>query len=577
MKNCTSYIPYYQLNWRRMKKAIYDFTGDPFLFFVLLLFPLFAGGYHIFYCAAFSVLLILLLICRMIQKKELQIYTGYSSVVLVLITVLYLISRFWAVDKSMAFAGALKYVCVFLFCVNFWQVDKEKRKKLFSAIPCAAVLMTVISLIGGCFENIKYRFYDEAGDLNGTFEYANVFALFLLASIVILVFNCKKYIVTVFASGLCLYGIYASNARAVWLLTIAAFLLLFVILLYNKKGKKSALIFLFAFIGIAIVSIIALLPTGYLRDIANYLNTDGSLNERLLYYQDAFRYAVQHPFGKGAYAFYYAQPEFQSGYYYAIDVHCDFLQMMVEIGIVPAAAFVGMVLVNLFAKKNSQMQRVLLLIIALHSLIDYDLQFAVMLCILFMCVTFNHEKQLKIKSNLICVLCAAALIIMNAVVGLSAFYNYIGRHEKALQYFNYTPSLTIQMLSTNDKQTGYQLATKVLDINESVFEANQVLSGIYAADGRYEEAVAQMELVLQKNPRNMEHWRSYIDLCLQAKEYYISKDNSEMANECSNKIVLVEKRINELKANTSERAIKYGREQNFDIGGEYRAKIANCR
>ncbi|MCD7796645.1 MAG: O-antigen ligase family protein [Clostridiales bacterium] len=81
------------------------------------------------------------------------------------------------------------------------------------------------------------------------------------------------------------------------------------------------------------------------------MNTDGSLNERYLYYKNAIIYSLHHPFGKGAYAFYFAQSQFQNTYYYAIDVHNDYLQIMLEAGIMPALLFVIVLVMQFFQRK----------------------------------------------------------------------------------------------------------------------------------------------------------------------------------------------------------------------------------
>lgn len=541
-----------------------------FLYAVVFVFPFLFGGYYVFSCTALSVALAVGLLVLLWNKKQLVISKSFPTIVFLAVTILYFISRFWAIDKSMAFEGALKYLCLFLFIVSLWQIDEEDRENLFGAIPISATVMTVGSALLGLIPQLHSRFYDAIGDLNGTFEYANAYAIFLLIAIVVLIFNHKSKLLSVGCAIVCCYGIYASNSRAVWLLSVFVLLSLAIYFAFVKLGdKKNRIIFIASIVTIIIVVSVVLWKFGYIDKLLNYLNTDGSLNERYLYYKDCFLYSLKHPFGKGAYAFYYGQPQFQSAYYYAIDVHCDYLQLMIEIGIVPAVLFVVMLITQLFSKNNSLLKKFVLLIIAMHSAVDYDLQFLSIFFILILTLDFKNSKSIKINSKLVVTSVSAVVIIINALVGVSNFCNYIGKHDKSVYFYKNTPSMLVLMHSTNQQQIGYDYATDILSINDSIFEANNVLANIYAENDRYDEAISQMELVIKKDPRTMQHYKNYIDLCIAAMDYYEKEGENSKVQACREKISSVSKRIDELKENTDKRGIKYGRKQDFDVGEKY--------
>ena len=121
------------------------------------------------------------------------------------------------------------------------------------------------------------------------------------------------------------------------------------------------------------------------------------------------RYILKHPFGKGAYAFYFAQSKFQSAYYYAVDVHCDLLQYAIEIGIIPAVLFAIVVVKQLFSKQNSSLQKFVLTAIMLHSLFDYDLQFISVLFVLLLCFDYPNIEEKEVDSKLIPMVVALAV------------------------------------------------------------------------------------------------------------------------------------------------------------------------
>ncbi|MDO4363153.1 MAG: O-antigen ligase family protein, partial [Clostridia bacterium] len=310
------------------------------LFAILVLFPFFVGGYYVFYSAVVGIVLAVLLLINVFKHKEIKYSVSFTFFVLAFMSVMYFVTKFWAVDKSMAVHGFVKFFTAFLFVVSLIQIDKDEQKTLLCSVPFTAVVMTVFTYLMGFTAFGKNRFYDNIGDLHGTFEYANAFAIYLLVGIIIALFSDIKLPFKIITFIICAFGIYKSNSRAVWL--VSAFMVVVIVLYFIFKNiDKTKNKVLVALVGIclAVLVFIMLYRFGIVEKVWNYINTDGSFNERLLYYTDSIRYIIKHPFGKGAYAFYFAQSSFQSAYYYAIDVHCDLLQYAMEIGIIPAVLF----------------------------------------------------------------------------------------------------------------------------------------------------------------------------------------------------------------------------------------------
>ncbi|MCD7796643.1 MAG: hypothetical protein LUG95_03255 [Clostridiales bacterium] len=66
---------------------------------------------------------------RSFKEKSLLISLSFPALTFLVLTLFYLINRFWTADSSMATEGFLKYLCIFLFIVSIWQIGKEKRGK----------------------------------------------------------------------------------------------------------------------------------------------------------------------------------------------------------------------------------------------------------------------------------------------------------------------------------------------------------------------------------------------------------------------------------------------------------------
>lgn len=544
------------------------------LFVILFLFPFFVGGYYVFYSAVVGIVLAVLLLINIFKFKEIKYSASFTFFVLMFMSVMYFVTKFWAVDKSMAIHGFVKFFSAFLFVVTLIQIDKDEQKTLLCSVPLTAVVMTVFTYLMGFTAFGKNRFYDNIGDLHGTFEYANAFAIYLLVGIIVALFSDIKLPFKIITFIVCVFGIYKSNSRAVWLVSVFMVVVIITYFIFkhvdNTKNKVSVV-----FLGIlfAVLVFILLYRFGIVEKVWNYVSTDSSFNERLLYYMDAFHYILKHPFGKGAYAFYFAQPAFQSAYYYAIDVHCDFLQYAIEIGVIPAVLFVVVVVKQLCSKQNSVLQKFVILTIVLHSLVDYDLQFTSILFVMLLCFYYQNIKTIEVTSKLVPSVIALAFALFYGVIGLSAFCNYIGDHQKSVYYYKNTPSLIILMQSTNDKQSAYVLAQEILKRNDSVYEPNNVMANIYSADNKYGKAVKQMELVIKKDPRTMQHYRDYIDLLVKASKYYDERGETKKSQIYKDKIACVDDMVSNLKNHTSKRGVLYGRKQNFEIGKKYKKII----
>lgn len=131
------------------------------LFFILLLFPFFVGGYYVFYSSAVGIILSVLLLINVFKHKEIKYSVSFTFLVIAFMSVMYFVTKFWAVDKSMAIHGFLKFFTAFLFAVSLVQIDKDEQKTLLCSVPLTASVMTVFTFLMGYTAFGKNRFYDN--------------------------------------------------------------------------------------------------------------------------------------------------------------------------------------------------------------------------------------------------------------------------------------------------------------------------------------------------------------------------------------------------------------------------------
>ena len=71
--------------------------------------------------------------------------------------------------------------------------------------------------------------------------------------------------------------------------------------------------------------------------------------------------------------------------------------MMLDIGIIPAFLFYGTMLVTIFKKNVPGRDRLAVLVIVFHSLLDYDFQFLAMYFVLMLFLDVRRVKEYPVS------------------------------------------------------------------------------------------------------------------------------------------------------------------------------------
>ena len=120
----------------------------------------------------------------------------------------------------------------------------------------------------------------------------------------------------------------------------------------------------------------------------NFININSRLSDvtsssefltRFLYYEDALSQIIKHPCGLGHQGWWTIQPVIQTGVYDCQYVHSAPLQIMLDVGILPCILLVILIIKTLFDKKVSSMEKVILLFMLAHAMIDFDFEFLVII------------------------------------------------------------------------------------------------------------------------------------------------------------------------------------------------------
>ena len=348
---------------------------------LLLLCPFLFGCFFSWASAAVSVILLLLLL--LLLRRGLLCSTRSAPFLAAASIVLFHLGGiFWGTDRGMALIGAVQFLPLPLFVLLLEQYTPEQRMGLLRRMPYAASAMAVLSFLLS-----RLPFFKDwllvAGRQAGFFQYPNTYAIYLLFALVLVLFGPPLRFGRLPWLIFLIFGIILSGSRIVFFLLLAVFL----VFLFKEKSGKARLNVLLIIVPVLLGSILYALLTGSRESIGRFLTTSFTASEfvgRLLYARDAVPVILRHPLGLGYTGYRCLQGSFQTGVYSVQHVHNEFLQLLLDVGWVPAGLFLWALRPSLGSREGGFCRKMLLSVLLLHCLLDFDTQFVSVALLLFL-------------------------------------------------------------------------------------------------------------------------------------------------------------------------------------------------
>lgn len=543
-----------------MKKQL-DFT-NLILIFVMFISLFISGGFFEYVSCGICLVFVCFFIVYALKENKWNIVLDINTLAIFVLVFSYAVVSLWSVDKGVALVGFFKFIpLLFVFIVIGFIDDKEKYITL---LPTVGMLMSIYSFIMMRFNSLGH--FVSVGDrMSGTFQYPNTFAIFLLVCVIIAIFgDSKEKFIQI---PIILLGIYESGSLTVYILTAFAFLVLLII---SKENRK--------FIGITIGIIIAI---GILLILTGIVSLDFELKSstftgRLLYYKDALPVILSHPFGLGYYGYYFIQPSIQTGLYNVLNVHNELLQIMLDVGILPALLFYGVLIRQLFVKEQSKRNKVAILVILLHSMLDYDFQFIAIMILIVLFLNTSKPKEVKVSklSKIVWLLILLVIGYGAIVFGLSNWYYMNGDYDKSYNICKSNTRAQIQIMYTSDDvQRCNDIAQNVIKKNDKVAVAYSVLADVSYIDGDVDSYIKYKTKAIELAPYNFYLHIEYLDTMYDACEKYISIGDYDSAEICLDRMKSVKSILNKTSEKTSDLAWKIQEKPILIIPAEYEILI----
>ena len=545
------------------KKARQEFYPQYFpIALIVFISPYVIGLYYEWTAALVSVFLLCYLCCCKIRTGKILVPKTLTMLACVFVTVFFAVSPLWAVDKGMALMGFIKFLPLPLFSVAASQLSPEHKQSVLDTVPLSGAVMTVLSAVL-CLVPVLRTYLLVNGRLGGFFQYPNTFAIFLLAGVFIQLYNKKFDLRTGIICGILIIGIFASGSRTVFLFMLVS-AAVYIIASKNKKQK----IFLAGAVGVLAAGTAAYaLITGNLETVGRYLTssfTSSTLIGRLLYYLDAAPVILTHPMGLGYMGYYFAQGSFQNGVYSVMNIHNDFLQILLDIGWIPAAicaaAFVSAI------RKSSAVCRYVIILLVLHSMLDFDLQFLAVDLILIIAAECNNDKYIEIKNNSAPLTASVISAGLSIYLGAANMLYYTGRADLSAQMYPMYTTAYIQQISESDNiYEAEELADKILSLNSDVSIAYSAKARAEFSRGDVLKMTEYKKKAIELSKYTVEEYKDYCYMLETAAGLYENGGDDASAQYCLYCIEEAKRMLADLKDTTSPLAFMINDKPQFTI------------
>lgn len=484
-------------------------------------------------CLASMFLLGYLWYCFRMNGK-IRIFWSLPLFAAAVLPVAYGISTFWAVDSGMALFGMVKFLPLPLFVLAVQQTEKEERERLTDYVPASGMIMVILSWVLGLIPVLE-NYFRVNGRLAGFFQYPNTFALYLLVGIIILLSKGRWNKDKVLNLLVLLAGILLTGSRTGFIL-LAATILYFFFGIREKKARLGLLGILALLMAVTGIYVIISGDTGV---IGRYLTASFSSSTflgRILYYKDALPVILRHPFGLGYMGYYFTEGSFQTGVYSVVNIHNELLQFLLDIGWIPTGILAWALIKGIISGKTKE--RIIIIVILLHSMLDFNLQFLSIFFILFSVIEIS-EKNVK-ESARKGVLVAGMVLISGASLyfGLDSALYYLKQYPASVTLYPGNTNAWMQLLGKAEEvEEMDEIAEKILVLNPDNPLANNAKARVSYANGDFGNMITYKELSLQYYRYDLEEYLDYFNMLYVGYQLYTENNDMSSAEVCRERII----------------------------------------
>ncbi len=436
----------------------------------------------------------------------------------------------WGTDRGMALLGAVQFLPLPLFVLLLEQGSPEQRMALLRKTPYAASVMVLLSFFLSRIPVLE-RWFLVAGRQAGFFQYPNTYAVYLLFAIVLVLFGCPLRFGRLPWLAALTLGIFLSGSRTVFILLFAVIAVFF----FTEKapGPRRNILILAA---LAVLGSILLVLLGENREIAGRFLTisfkESEFLGRLLYARDVIPVILRHPLGIGYTGYRCLQGSFQTGVYSVLHVHNELLQLLLDVGWIPASLFLWALLRSFRFRTGGLLRKLLLSVLLLHCLMDFDTQFVSVALLLFLVLDAEPQAKSPLHAGSPVAAVLAVCCLFSVWLGLASLFYYFRKPSSALRIYPAYTAALIDRLPEAPEQEMAALADRILSLNSSVALAHDAKARTDFSSGSFSGMLIHKQEAIRLSKYNLEEYLDYFDFLQYSYELYLQNEDPASAERC---------------------------------------------
>ena len=268
--------------------------------------------------------------------------------------------------------------------------------------------------------------------------------------------------------------------------------------------------------------------------------------------------------------YYYLQQNFQTGIYSVMFIHNDLLQLMLDIGWLPALLF-AVTMVRAFFTGIPTNHKIILAVFLLHGSFDFNLQFAAVFVLLFLFTDYQNGKELLLRKPPVTVGVFAAAAMLCLYCGTALALADFGLPQAAHLLYPWNTQNETVLLTTDEPEAASRRADRILKQNPYVPLAHSVKARYAYSKGDFTNLILHKNKLFQTAPFQYEEYKEYCYMLINGIALYQRSGDTKSANICRQELLTTQKRV---QAQT-ERLSKLGAKINDQPTTELPADIQN--
>lgn len=506
------------------------------------------------------------------KRQKLGFRRNAASVTAIAVYIGYCVSILWSVDKGLSVWGVAKYLPVPLMALCLLQTDSDERSTVLNDLPWIGAVTVLVSFALQFIPSL-HGLFTSSDRLAGFFQYPNTFACFMLLGLEILILSEEKINVwRVLCAIVLVFGLIQSGSRTVFVLAIPALL----VSLFIRLRKKPKVLVIGA-VSVAAVFIVMILALGGSYSVSHLLalsTSESTLLGRLLYWKDALPVIGSHPFGLGYLGYYMSHGSFQTGLYSVRWVHNELLQMLLDIGWIPAVIAIVAVVKAVLAKQPT-VRKVVLLTLLAHCMMDFDLEYIAMYFIVLLCLDWDTGKTKTLKLTVPAKAVSAVLILGSLYIGVGSTLYYSGKVEASVMVYPWNTQARMELLT--EAETAEEMdeqADAILALNDTIALAWDAKAEAAYSRGDFGAVIDAKNNALANTKYIRSEYVDYFNKLAVGYRLYLQAGDTKSAQICLDEIIGIQSRIDRVLAATDELAWKITDKPYLVMPDEYNDFVA---